>query len=86
MDKKDYKSIAISLYTVIETIETIIGTLDDNTQDQFYNISTIPEDEDIRLLKEIHKEVYNTHNTVMSLCKYQNILINYDTYIEGKYL
>lgn len=69
MDKKDYKSIAISLYTVIETIETIIGTLDDNTQDQFYNISTIPEDEDIRLLKEIHEEVYNTHNTVMSLCK-----------------
>ena len=30
MDKKDYKSISISLYTVIETIETIIDTLDDN--------------------------------------------------------
>ena len=69
MDKKDYKSIAISLYTVTETIENIIDALDDNTQDQFYNISVIPEDEDIRLLKEIREEAYNTHNTVISLCK-----------------
>ena len=69
MDKKDYKTIAISLYTVTETIENIIDALDDNMQDQFYNMSAVPEDDDIRLLKEIHEEAYNTHNTVMSLIR-----------------
>lgn len=75
MDKKDYKTIALSLYTVTETIENIIDTLDDNMQDQFYNMSAVPEDDDIRLLKEIREEAYNTHNTVMSLCKRENKIL-----------
>lgn len=69
MNNKDYKTIALSLYTVIEIIENIVDTLDKDKQNLFYNINAMPEDEDIGLLKEIYNEAYNTHNEIMSLCE-----------------